>query len=161
AGARSVVHEVTEVDVTLGSDGGWLWTIDESSTVADLWGVSGNTTSIYAVGASGTILQRKGGGPWPSLVSGRTALLSTVPTIGDTVLVAGNLGCDVLRSTDGGYHFAPIDRCATGGMSGALLAIWGDPSGQAITCGGGYGMYHSDDAGGSWTPSGPFGGPDL
>jgi len=159
--ARTLSHETVEVDAPLDADGGWRFTREASGTAEDLLGVSGEGSSLYAVGVGGTLLWREGGGAWSPLASGTTTALTAVGVAEGAVVAVGALGCDLLRSSDGAEPFVLVDHCAGGGSADPLLAVWADPRGAMIATGVGYSGYRSDDAGASWVPciGGP--GPEL
>ena len=125
------------------------WAAVPSGTSANLYDVIANGSSMYAVGAGGTLLHSTDNGDtWFPLQSGATATLRCIrPSLGNYwyVFVAVGDNGTMIRSTDGGASWCRIPT----GTNADLYAV--DPVNDTDYYIGGTGglFLHSTDGGGS------------
>jgi photosystem II stability/assembly factor-like uncharacterized protein len=107
--------------------------------------------TIYASTGAAVFKSTDGGGTWTKSVGGNAVGSFAIDPSAPATIYAGTGGNGVLKSTDGGVNWSPVNAGLTG-YNVAALAI--DPSTPTTLYAGTLdaGVFRSTDAGGSWTP---------
>jgi photosystem II stability/assembly factor-like uncharacterized protein len=109
--------------------------------------------NVFVGTASALYRSRNGARSWREVDLGLTEpavqVLAVSPRFAeDRVVFAGTEANGLLRSDDGGAHFAPVPDCADRGISAITIG----PDGRTVVVAAGAELLRSDDGGLSWQP---------